>query len=101
MFRVHKKLGIPIKSKKEEKKTKEQVSSSSTSGIDIPYLKGKSIEQVKGILTQQLGPLQEVLPLANPEEEIDVMKMEKYHFMKELFIVSKSYSPTRCDEVKL
>lgn len=55
---------------KEEKKTKEQVSSSSTSGIDIPYLKGKSIEQVKGILTQQLGPLQEVLPLANPEEEI-------------------------------
>ena len=55
---------------KEEKKTKAQVSSSSTSGIDIPYLKGKSIEQVKGILTQQLGPLQEVLPLANPEEEI-------------------------------
>ena len=55
---------------KEEKKTKTQVPSSSTSGIDIPYLKGKSIEQVKGILTQQLGPLQEVLPLANPEEEI-------------------------------
>ena len=55
---------------KDEKKTKTQVPSSSTSGIDIPYLKGKSIEQVKGILTQQLGPLQEVLPLANPEEEI-------------------------------
>jgi hypothetical protein len=43
---------------------------SSTSGIDIPFLKGKSIDQVKGILTQQLGSLQEVLTLANPEEEI-------------------------------
>ena len=51
---------------KDEKKTKAQVPSSSTSGIDIPYLKGKSIEQVKGILTQQLGPLQEVLPLGPP-----------------------------------
>ena len=44
--------------------------STSTSGIDIPFLKGKAIDQVKGLLTQQLGPLQEVIPLANPEEEI-------------------------------
>ena len=44
--------------------------STSTSGIDIPFLKGKAIDQAKGMLTQQLGPLQEVIPLANPEEEI-------------------------------
>jgi hypothetical protein len=59
--------------KKEQKKkikSPDPSQSTSTSGIDIPFLKGKSIDQVKGTLMQQLGSLQEVLPLANPEEEI-------------------------------
>ncbi len=55
---------------KDKKKNDAPIMNASTSGIDIPYLKGKSIEQLKGVLTQQLGSLQEVMPLANPEEEI-------------------------------
>ena len=59
-----------IQKQTQKQQTLDPSQSNSTSGIDIPFLRGKSIDQVKGILTQQLGPLQEVIPLANPEEEI-------------------------------